>query len=96
MSEHVDVTGNDWLAGTQSLLARVTFTPDGLEVDSDSPQWAEHVRATMAASSDPDPFEALACKYDGMYVWATAPHDDRDCPFGQGTRLPMRTVKATP
>lgn len=100
MSQHVDVVWNEWAAGRQSVVARVTLQGGKVSVESPDPKtWREVVLrplrdpksgAVITADGEPDQFvAALAEQLHGSHLFATEPHDEQTCPFPdqQQTRI---------
>lgn len=93
---HVDVVKNEWLAGLQHVVARVTIDDAGLvAIDTQDDVWREIVlRGGEPASPDEVRgfLEHLAEAIHGSYLFATGVHDDADCPFRRGLVAPIESV----
>jgi hypothetical protein len=89
---HVDVVKNEWLAGFQYAVARVTVEASQIHVDTGEPDvWIqivlrpfidEETGEMLHAQKDPDTFfNALPRAIHGTYLFATPPHEDAECHF---------------
>jgi hypothetical protein len=98
--QHVDIVKNEWLAGFQVLVARVTVEDGDIHVVTSDPKWEEVVRRpildratgdTVNSAKDPQHFlESLPSAITSSYLFATAPHPQDKCPFGSACVLPLQ------
>jgi hypothetical protein len=80
---HVDVVRNEWLAGYQFVVARLREDHGQVQIDAEEP-WAGMLQRTREqgwADNDHSFVVGLHEHLTGDYVFATPPHDERDCPF---------------
>ena len=84
---HVDLVKNEWMVGLQYQIARVALDSMGkIEIRGDDPaRWRASLLRTVGdidPTKDPEAFlAALPERLHGDYLFATEPHDERDCPF---------------
>jgi hypothetical protein len=100
---HVDVVKNEWLAGFQRVVARVTFEDDGIRIDTDDhDRWDPIVlRPFVVRESgdelNPDKGEEFVIhlheQIRGDYLFATELHDDKQCPFHDRLVVPIEPVE---
>jgi hypothetical protein len=95
---HVDVVKNEWLAGFQFVVARVSVDDGALRIDSADPSVWEPIILRPVVSpmgefhpeKDPQAFvEHLADGIHGTYLFATEPHAAQACPFSDGPVAPI-------
>jgi hypothetical protein len=86
MALHIDIIKADPLASGERCLARAVYEGGAVSIQgsNDPAYW----RSTLATATTIDPdanpqyfFEALPRALDGTYVYATAPHEDDECPL---------------
>jgi len=83
-AEHVDLVKNEWLAGYQVVVARVSAGPAGLMVDTSDPSWEQVVRRADDIDPDAEPqafLGQLSDRIHGSYLFATEPHAESACPY---------------
>lgn len=89
---HVDVVKNEWLAGFQYAVARVTVEASQVHVDTGEPDvWMPIILRpfidpesgdALYPQKDPDDFlDALPKAMHGTYLFATPPHEEGECQF---------------
>ncbi len=100
--QHVDVVQNDWLAGTQRVVARLWIERGSIRFESaDEPTWrpilireiADPETGKVVSPSDPGTFlEVLARSLHGTYLFATTPHAKGESIFDEQDVVGLRTV----
>lgn len=97
---HIDLVKNEWLAGYQVVVARVSLGSTGLQVDASDPSWEQVVRRPVdGLDPDADPasfFEHLPTLIHGTYLFATEPHGEDDCPYHDHLVVHMRSTSEAP
>lgn len=91
MAVHVDLVETRWSSGHQERVARVTLAEGSIEVAGKG-HWEELVRDFLESADlteDGEALEAVANHFKGDYAHATSPHEDDQCPFADGDRLPF-------
>lgn len=89
---HVDVVKNEWLAGYQVVVGRVWANRNDADVRVDAHDpWPEVILAYQGAEESGDFLEDLHKVMRGDYLFATAPHEDADCPYREMV-VPLRTA----
>jgi hypothetical protein len=88
---HVDVVHNEWAAGTQRVVARLTLRDGQIQIDEPHPaNWGARLLLGYSlpdgTTADPvdDPIRFLTGLHlhlGGDYLLATEPHLAADCPF---------------
>jgi hypothetical protein len=80
---HVDVVKNEWLAGYQLVVARVsTRDASGIDIDAREPWDALVERYRRESGLDGEAFVASLHEHlHGDYLFATRPHGEEECPF---------------
>jgi hypothetical protein len=89
MGLHVDIVRNRPLEGTSKAIAslelaggKILFTD---RAPSDNPDyWRKTLEQVVHINPDEQPKEFLAAvsaRLDGTYVFATAPHEEGECPY---------------
>ncbi len=89
---HVDIVKNEWLAGFQLVAARVSFEEGELTFESgDDSVWRPVVLHPLPdqdsddlvyPEKEPEHFmELLPTRIQGSYLWATQPHEQKECQF---------------
>src|SRR5215216_6256300 len=94
--QHVDVVKNEWLAGFQHMVARVTLDETGkVAVQTADEAWREIVLRPVGdvdPERDPEAFlHNLAGAIHGTYLFATDVHDDANCPFARDLVVPIHS-----
>lgn len=106
MDVHVDVVKNEWLAGYQVVVARLSVIDGRIEVDSPQPdRWRAFLLRPLVdvksgeslyPEKDPEHFlEALSVHVNGTYLFATEVHSVEECPY-EGVVVPMQAVSLRP
>lgn len=93
---HVDVIKNEWLAGYQLVVARVSSGELGLHVDAPDQEWIELVRRyrdEQGVRDDAAFMESLHERMNGDYLFATPAHPVDECPFPRPV-IPLESVDA--
>jgi hypothetical protein len=93
---HVDLIKNEWLAGYQLMVARVSLDDQGkLAVDTADQAWREIVLRPVGEwdpEKDPEAFlRHLPDAIHGSYLFATPAHEDDGCPFRAGAVVPIHS-----
>jgi hypothetical protein len=101
---HVEVIQNEWAAGSQRVVGRVTVNGTGgvqVEAAEEAP-WSsvlvESLRDPgtgdeLSAKSDPERFvRSLHLLLHGDYLFATEAHEDGECEYAVGQMLPLHVV----
>jgi hypothetical protein len=101
---HVDIVKNEWLAGWQHVVAKAWIQSGTVRVDSPWPRFWENI--VLKPYVDPDSGELIYAEKEsdlflerlhevihGTYLFATAVHADKDCPFTEEPVLPMRRAE---
>lgn len=104
MAIHVDVLRNEWTAGVQRRVARLTVNGSGVEVSAspDAERWTEKLLQPLKEPTtgewllpDKRPKEFLDVLVSdlssGSYLVAIAPHDDDVCPIPDDGIVQMET-----
>lgn len=89
---HVDIVKNEWLAGFQVVAARVSLDEGELTFESgDDSVWRPVVWHPLPdpdsddlvyPEKQPEHFmELLSDRIQGSYLWATQPHEQKECKF---------------
>lgn len=87
---HVDVIKNEWLAGYQIVVARLSVDEGEVRVDVSEPRWRDVVLQPWhdpESGRDIDPanpeefVQRLHEVMKGDYLYASEPHEERDCPY---------------
>jgi hypothetical protein len=88
MGVHIDVVENDWLAGQQNVVARLTVDDGTYTFESEDPtKWLrvlglEENPPELRDEQGATEFLArTAHKLQGTYVFATEPHTPDTCPY---------------
>jgi hypothetical protein len=91
---HVDVVKNEWLAGYQVVVARLSLKAGIIDVDARDAEYREVALRPVGGidpEADPEGFlRALADHVHGSYLFATELHDDGSCPY-KGMVVPMES-----
>jgi hypothetical protein len=105
---HVDVVKNEFLAGYQELVARLSIEDKELRFESwDADIWRPIVlrpfvmrgsKNVIDPDSDPGDFlKQLSSHLNDTYLFATEPHSVQNCPYAKGRAFPNPArVLATP
>jgi hypothetical protein len=97
MPQHVDIVKNEWLVGSQVVVARVALDDHGsVAVETADESWCEVVLRPVGGldpEADPRGFLAgLADAIHGSYLFATHLHDAAECPFGDTMNAPIESA----
>lgn len=106
MGDHIDVVKNEWLAGFQHVVARVSVEHGQVEIDSPEPETWEAVILRPLQTSDgeelvhpqKDPEEFLRLlpqRIHGTYLFATDVHSDEVCPFLHRPVASIRSIEGS-
>jgi hypothetical protein len=103
--EHVDLVKNEWLAGLQHVVARIYLNTDLELQSSEREKWEHLVRVPLTdrVSGDVvDPrqqpekfFERLHDLLSGDYLFATAVHEEEECPYHERLVVPIERPEST-
>jgi hypothetical protein len=96
---HVDVVKNEFLAGYQEVVARLSIADKGLKFESSDPEtWRPIVLRPFVIRGgkhevDPDAepgdfMTKLSSHLNDTYLFATEPHSVDNCPFPKGRSVP--------
>jgi hypothetical protein len=82
----VDLVVNHWLTGEQQAVARVFLSGGRLKTDSPDPvRWepvVEDAIARLDLEGHPeDALDELQRAISGSHLFATGPHEQKECPF---------------
>jgi hypothetical protein len=94
---------NEWLVGSQHVVARVRAEADGVIVESHDPEtWngiilrplpREDAEKVIDPKAHPKEFlDLLPKRIHGSYLFATEVHADEECPFREHRELPIRSL----
>jgi hypothetical protein len=105
MGVHIDVVENDWSAGRQNVVARLTFQDGTYTLESEDPsKWLR----VLGLEENPPPLRdeqeateflaRIAHKLQGTYLFATEPHAMDACPYPEryGVIKPARIPAGDP
>jgi hypothetical protein len=101
VAEHLDLVKNEWLASMQIRLATVVRADGEVSLVNVTPGWEDLLNRPIPSASgsvgypgkEPDrALEMLTDFYQSEYVFATAPHDESNCPFRWGSVVAMKPV----
>ena len=99
MTLHVDLVETRWSAGFQECVAKVIAHTNGLQIKGAEAHWERLIRDALAdAGADDDLGKALSvlsAHFKSDYAHATEPHDDDQCPFAHGQRIPFDAGQVT-
>lgn len=91
-SVHVDLVKNEWLAGYQVVVARITLSGGAIKVEAQDADYREVALRPVGGidpETDPEGFlNTLAEHVHGSYLFATEPHQDDACKF-KGMVVPI-------
>jgi hypothetical protein len=93
VSLHIDVIENDWLAGQQRVVASLTFVDGVPDLRSlDLPKWAsvvglEQLPNPVRPDQEEDLLQKISARLQGDYLFATPPHEARECDYPQVASL---------
>jgi hypothetical protein len=103
---HVELIQNEWAAGRQLVVARVTLNGTGdVHVESgDDDLWPpvalrpfvdRETGDELAPASDPERFlRSLHSSLAGDYLFATEAHEEGECEYHVGQALPLNVAPA--
>lgn len=97
--EHVDLVKNEWLAGFQHVVARI-YLNGGFDMQSNEREKWEHLlhaplldrKSGDVVDPEREPeafFERLHDLLSGDYLFATAVHDEDECPYHPNLVVPI-------
>jgi hypothetical protein len=90
---HVDIVKNEWLAGYQLVVARLSDENGQLRIDA-LDEWrslVERYRSESGINDDMAFMESLHETLKGDYLFATEPHDEQACAF-HAMRVQLQSV----
>jgi hypothetical protein len=103
---HVDIVKNEWLAGFQTVVARLALDEGKLQLDAQDPAkwepivWRVVVDRETGEEIGPDRaedfFARLHERLNGDYLFATTPHDERECPYHGQLVVPITPTEQAP
>jgi hypothetical protein len=94
---HVEILRNEWSAGRQRVLARLSVNGGAVRYDGDE-QWEKLLPETFhdpatgesVLQRDGVPYlNALHRYLNGDYVFATEAHEEGECEFEIGAEIPL-------
>jgi hypothetical protein len=96
---HVDIVKNEWLAGFQHVVARVTYADDVVRIDTEDPErWEPIIRRPFTDRESGEQFGPehgpefvlrLHQQIRGDYLFATELHDESNCPYHERLVVPI-------
>lgn len=90
MALHVDLIENRWSGGFQERVGTVYVSDGQVDVKSDNPHYREIVLEGMPdapKTSAAELLDDLPRRFHSDYFFASAPHDDDECPFARGSHV---------
>jgi hypothetical protein len=99
MAPHVDLVENRWSAGYQERVGTVFEERGTVRVEADDAHYREVVLGAMPELMAQDPMkflEELARRFHSDYFFATELHDEANCPFADGSRIPFEQPARLP
>ena len=87
MALQVDLIENDWSAGEQRVVARLTISRGVPDLNSaDIPRWSnllelQKIKTPILDADIPNVLEQIHKRFQGDYLFVTEPHDEDDCRY---------------